>query len=371
LDRRVYEEHYEFATGRFNLFYLFIERCKLLPKKHGVASFIIPDRLLLNTQCKAIRQWLLNENNICELVSFEDQVFETVVVDSILIFFQREHRTSQFVKARRKVAQRDVQRSQVIRIPVSYFELSPSSQFDLNYSVPKHDLLKRISSHAVHLGTITDTKDGIIQSKIGNQLFLTKRANAACRRLLVGEDVTRYGVRYAGRWVDYRPDEMMRIERAKGGGGLRLRDRAIFERSKILTRQTADEIIAAYDEENFYYANTLHGTTITDITYHPHYVLGVLNSRITTWYYRSNTDEEGKVFAQIKIELLRKLPIPKADKNQQGSIIRLVGKIIAAKQRDAEANTNALEREIDQLVYALYGLTPKEIQIVEGENESR
>src|SRR5439155_6986538 len=28
-DRRLYEERYEFATGRFNLFYLFIERCKL------------------------------------------------------------------------------------------------------------------------------------------------------------------------------------------------------------------------------------------------------------------------------------------------------------------------------------------------------
>jgi hypothetical protein len=287
-------------------------------------------------------------------------------LDSILIFFQREHRTSQFVKARRKVAQRDVQRAQVITIPVSYFELSPSSQFDLNYSVPKHDLLKRISSHAVHLGTITDTKDGIIQSKIGNELFLTKRANAACRRLLVGEDVTRYGITYAGRWVDYRPDEMMRVEKAKGGGGLRLRDRAIFERPKILTRQTADEIIAAYDEENFYYANTLHGTTITDNTYHPHYVLGVLNSRITTWYYRSNTDEEGKVFAQIKIELLRKLPIPKADKSRQRPITQLVDKIVAAKQRDAEADTSALEREIDQLVYALYGLTPEEIKIVES-----
>lgn len=66
-DRRVYEERYEFATGRFNLFYLFIERCKLLPKEHAVSSFIIPDRLLLNTQCKAIRAWLLNRNNICEL----------------------------------------------------------------------------------------------------------------------------------------------------------------------------------------------------------------------------------------------------------------------------------------------------------------
>jgi type I restriction-modification system DNA methylase subunit len=365
-DRRVYEERYEFATGRFNLFYLFIERCKLLLRKRGVASFIIPDRLLLNTQCKAIRTWLLNQNNICELVSFEDQVFETVVVDSILIFFQLEQRQSEFIKARRKVAQRDVQRTQTNMIPVSYFELSPSAQFDLNYSLPKHDLLKTIAAHAVPLGAITDTKDGIIQSKIGDELFLANRANTDCRKLLVGQDVTRYGINYAGRWVDYRPDEMLRLERAKGGGGLRLRERSIFERPKILTRQTADAIIAAYDEENFYYANTLHGTAITDKAYHPHYVLGLLNSRITTWYYRSNTDEEGKVFAQIKIELLRKMPIPKADKDQQRPVIQLVGTILAAKQRDAGADTSELEREIDKLVYALYGLTADEIAIVEG-----
>ena len=41
-------------------------------------------------------------------------------------------------------------------------------------------------------------------------------------------------------------------------------------------------------------------------------------------------------------------------------------RILAAKQRDAEADVSALEREIDELVYALYGLTPEEIQIVEG-----
>ena len=41
-------------------------------------------------------------------------------------------------------------------------------------------------------------------------------------------------------------------------------------------------------------------------------------------------------------------------------------RILAVKQRDAEADTSALEREIDELVYALYGLTPEEIQIVEG-----
>jgi hypothetical protein len=40
-------------------------------------------------------------------------------------------------------------------------------------------------------------------------------------------------------------------------------------------------------------------------------------------------------------------------------------RIIAAKQRDAEADVRAFEREIDQLVYALYGLTAQEIKIVE------
>jgi hypothetical protein len=39
---------------------------------------------------------------------------------------------------------------------------------------------------------------------------------------------------------------------------------------------------------------------------------------------------------------------------------------LPAKQRDAGADASALERAIDELVYALYGLTPEEIQLVEG-----
>jgi hypothetical protein len=45
---------------------------------------------------------------------------------------------------------------------------------------------------------------------------------------------------------------------------------------------------------------------------------------------------------------------------------KLVDRILAAKQRDPEADTSALEREIDELVYALYGLTPDEIKIAKG-----
>ena len=43
----------------------------------------------------------------------------------------------------------------------------------------------------------------------------------------------------------------------------------------------------------------------------------------------------------------------------------MVERIWAAKQRDAEADVSAWERELDELVSALYGLTPEEIKIME------
>lgn len=47
------------------------------------------------------------------------------------------------------------------------------------------------------------------------------------------------------------------------------------------------------------------------------------------------------------------------------AIIDGLGKTLAAKKRDSEADTTGWEREIDRLVYALYGLTDEEIRLVE------
>ena len=102
-------------------------------------------------------------------------------------------------------------------------------------------------------------------------------------------------------------------------------------------------------------------------------MLGLLNSKLITWYYRSTTAEEGKVFAQIKIALLRFLPIKKAKQNQQKTLVALVNKILATtKSNDylenpaKQAQVKEYEKQIDHLVYKLYNLTPEEIKIVEG-----
>jgi hypothetical protein len=41
-------------------------------------------------------------------------------------------------------------------------------------------------------------------------------------------------------------------------------------------------------------------------------------------------------------------------------------RILRAKAKNPEANVAELERQIDQIVYAFYGLTPEEIAMVKG-----
>jgi hypothetical protein len=45
-----------------------------------------------------------------------------------------------------------------------------------------------------------------------------------------------------------------------------------------------------------------------------------------------------------------------------------VDKILLAKKATPQADTQALEREIDQLVYKLYDLTEEEVGIIEGKD---
>ena len=60
------------------------------------------------------------------------------------------------------------------------------------------------------------------------------------------------------------------------------------------------------------------------------------------------------------------MPIPNATAEQQEHVASRVDRILAAKKRNPSADTSALEREIDKLVYQLYGLTDEEIAVVEG-----
>ena len=69
---------------------------------------------------------------------------------------------------------------------------------------------------------------------------------------------------------------------------------------------------------------------------------------------------------QIDKEPLLQIPIINATFEQQQPIITLVNQILSTKKENPVADTSVLEREIDELVYGLYGLTEEEVGIIEG-----
>ncbi len=98
----------------------------------------------------------------------------------------------------------------------------------------------------------------------------------------------------------------------------------------------------------------------------PEYVLGVLNSRLVSWWFVNKFGKlQRETFPQFKVNELADFPLPKNGEKHRDQIAKLVERILAAKQRDAQADVSALEREIDQIVYKLYNLTPEEIKIIE------
>ena len=142
----------------------------------------------------------------------------------------------------------------------------------------------------------------------------------------------------------------------------------LYGKPKILFRQTGDEIIAAVDRNTGYYCiNSVHiGLVKPD--YHDllDYLVGLLNSKLITFYYREISQEKGRVLAEVKPQRIRSLPISMGTPQQREYIAKLVDRILAAKRENPVADTSELEKQIDQLVYKLYGLTEEEIKIVEN-----
>ena len=135
-----------------------------------------------------------------------------------------------------------------------------------------------------------------------------------------------------------------------------------FETRKIISTKISIRPTFAFDSNGYYLANTSYFFSAASS---PLFLLGLLNSNLFQAYAKKVFVEKQNGWYEVQPIGLEAFPIPAASPEKQKSVELLVDRILAAKQRDAEADVSALEREIDQLVYALYGLTPEEIQLVE------
>ncbi len=143
--------------------------------------------------------------------------------------------------------------------------------------------------------------------------------------------------------------------------------------------------MVSYIDEKLVFKKDINPFVISDSAWNAFYVLGILNSRLMSFLYvRTSSIATKDDFRQTTLAELRRLPTrtinfaDAADKSRHDRIVTLVEQMLDLHKRLHAAKTEtdrelyqrqiaATDKQIDALVYELYGLTDEEIKIVEGE----
>jgi hypothetical protein len=141
-----------------------------------------------------------------------------------------------------------------------------------------------------------------------------------------------------------------------------------FEKEKVVWSDIATEPIFTLLPSDMFFNNTVYMIISED----NHYLNGVLNSKFVKWYFpliSTDLGDKGQRYFKIFVEIIPIPPITSSNKGIVERIERIVEKILFAKKQNPKADTREYEKQIDQMVYELYGLTEEEIKIVEGETQ--
>jgi type I restriction-modification system DNA methylase subunit len=357
---------YETAKGRdFDLFGCFIEKGIAILRRRGTLTFIVASGWYTGPGFGALRRFVACKTDPQVFINLPYDMFSAAWVDTtILILTRRTQPTSwpreischvrlrNFDKREKITGRKDFERQFEVVDITEWF--TPGSDLFLTRSTSRIiGLIRRMEANCRPLGELADIQRGVTPFELTAEPVNrhSKRAFAGTvRRYVLDPGPTRF-IRFDGTLAEPKP------VRYFIGPRVLLRE--------LISRQF--RLQATFTDEDFVTNKSMQ--TVLSLSDGPllKYLLGCINSTLLSWLFlqRSNVGHRDD-FPKIVLKETRALPIPDGPKEQQLKIVRLVDRILVAKQRDVEADMSSLEREIDQLVYTLYGLTPEEIQIVEG-----
>ena len=356
---------------KFESYIYFIERSLDLLADGGALAFITPELWLRLENAEKLRRIVHAETGFERLRVCGEEVFGTTVVSTVVFLLVKGDQTAAIpiegVGLPWQMSMEDWERSQTLTVD---YRVTPEVRqiIDKCRSDPTEPL--ETFGDAIQGITPYDRYRGQSAEIIANRAYhLDRKKDRECGKWLAGGDVMRYGLAWSGEWLRYGPWLAAP------------RDPSFFSGPRLLFREipgNGKRIQATYVESETYY----HGHSITpfknapDVDLSPLYLLALVNSCLLSWYAGLCLPNFGKdTFPKLNPQDIKALPVhaldltKKTDKEVHHALIQLVSRILAAKAADPAADTSAWEREIDERVYKLYGLTAEEIKIVEGEKK--
>ena len=133
-----------------------------------------------------------------------------------------------------------------------------------------------------------------------------------------------------------------------------------FEKPKIIYPDISPLMRACYDTTKAYCLQTTYILPTEDLS-----LLAILNSQLIDWYARHKFQSLNDPWAggglRFIAQYMRHVPIADRTAEQKAALSELVERILANPESD---QVREIEREIDALVYQLYGLTEAEIELI-------
>lgn len=364
-------EYYPNSTVGFKDTYkCFFDKSIQLLKPKGKLGYITPNSFYFNPLFKDLRK-LLNSYYIDSMINLGERVFENVEAPSAITIITKSNISNKKINTMdlsfsksNKEKENLINNGKYSIINQNIFNNTQNNIFTFN--------LRDLKSNEVYFEQFANIKDAGIQyhrfgigmkNRGGNDLYdrlFSKNKNefknsVAC---YYGKLINRYFINdFTDKYfnMDYKSvlksNEQVSFTKEYQG-----------KRNKIVWRQTSDNIKAAIDKKGIWFGNTIQCCEIKKeySNYKLEYLLAILNSKYLNYIYNNNIKESNRVFPQIKISNLEKLPIRTIDFNNKLDI-DIYNKIISTVGELSKFEFNSIAYKsyisiLDDLIFDLYSV---------------
>lgn len=366
-----YSRSYPLNNYQANTFGLFLELAFSLVRDGGGISYIIPNSFLTINQYKTLRHHILKSYDEVTFINSKDKIFDEASIDVCIVemFTKRPSKVTLGVisggeikivadtKAESLLNQDVITISSISgRVSSLLLKIEKKSKvIEKNYGTVKDGL--KAYERGKGSPKQPEDKDEFKEFKASKPFFSSQKKDDSYRMFLSGRDLQRYHLKWSGKFLSY------------GNHLAAPRDSKLFEGERILIARIPVKSIytfrATYTKENFVHEQSIE--SITNLKVSPLYLIGVLNSKILSFYAIEKFDFlQRNTFPQMRLTQIKQFPIPNSNDDQQNEIADLVVQIMEemTKEKVNQDLVDSLNTEIDELVMDLFGLTEEEKQII-------
>ena len=136
---------------------------------------------------------------------------------------------------------------------------------------------------------------------------------------------------------------------------------AEFQKEKLFWIELSDEGRFSYDDGSMFAVNTVYMLTGSAVKF----LCAVLNSRLITWYVNNTAVTSGMGATRWFSYVVEAIPVPEAPEPARIALEQVTESVLKAMNTQSDYDAHNREKIVDQIVYELYGLTEKEIRVVE------